>query len=763
MASTSYPPVYLILTSILVICKLWQASADLIDMEMLTFDGGFFVMGSNDKNSKTGEYPERRKEVLPFRIDKYPVQMRHYRSFMEHRRQRTRAEQLGWSYVFEDLVTEQGRINASRTLPDQPWLLAVKKANWLVPEGPGSNITGRDFIPVVHVSYQDAQYYCKWANKRLPTEAEWEFSARAGLKGSEYPWGKEMLPNRMNFWKGRFPDENLLWKHRKGLTVVNQFPAQNHVGMYDLLGNVWEWTSTPAIKHEDEKKMTTTNAKIAKGGSYLELAGPGITTGYQLRISQRKAIDPRFTAHHVGFRCARDAKHGKAGTAAKSKLPPPPRPSVKPKPRKKARTLDNPSPKRRGAKKIRKRKPDGRAGEWQPNHRGHTPNRPSRNMAGITFILLKWMLCISFCIITFTTASIKLKPAANLERIKALDDPYASMREIQGGKFKLGVNDPRSKTGEYPPREVKVRDFYIDLYPVTVSQFRKFKQNKTKFRTTAEIRGWSYIFEDALTPEVREVSERPFLDQPYMLKVANATWNRPEGPGSTTKNRMNYPLVHVTFHDAHTYCQWAGKRLPTENEWEYAARGGLKEQNYPWGDRFKKRRMNYWQGKFPDFNRVWDEWEFLSPVDAFPAQNEYGMFDLMGNVWEWTTTEFYQRGVNRHEQPKRYVLKGGSYLDSRESDYGSGNFVVRSSTRRGLEPDYSAHHVGFRCAVTSPHIPAAGSKVNKTKDRPRRVHKVHEMHDQTGARQMLLKRKAEQAQKKRSTTRTVVRVLKDEL
>lgn len=275
-----------------------------------------------------------------------------------------------------------------------------------------------------------------------------------------------------------------------------------------------------------------------------------------------------------------------------------------------------------------------------------------------------------------------------------------AMRQQLGGKFTIGINDPRSVTGEYPVRGTEVKPFYMDVYPVTVAQFWKYKMRKKKYQTTAEKQGFSWVLANYVSQHVREKWSSESAE-PWWLAVKGAQWDRPEGPGSHVRNRLNYPVVHVSYHDAKAYCMWVGKRLPSEEEWEFAARGGLKGLQYPWGDKFKKQRMNIWQGKFPEEDKGYDGWKGLSPVDAFPAQNNFTMYDMVGNVWEWTNTRYYERVVDRKLQPLKYVLKGGSYMDSREGEF---NYAARTSNRVGQDPGYTAHNVGFRCAASAPHL-----------------------------------------------------------
>lgn len=181
---------------------------------------------------------------------------------------------------------------------------------------------------------------------------------------------------------------------------------------------------------------------------------------------------------------------------------------------------------------------------------------------------------------------------------------------------------------------------------MTIAAFRKFKLEKYKHRTDAEEAGNSWVFKELIDddaiihhPLVRnyDAGDRDALDK-HMLQVEEARWNRPEGGKSEIASRLNHPVTHVSYNDAFAYCAWKGMRLPTEIEWEFAARGGLREKLYPWGDNWEIKRTNLWQGDFPRQNQLRDGYFGISPVDAFKEQNKYEMYDLIGNVWEWTST-----------------------------------------------------------------------------------------------------------------------------
>uniref|UniRef100_A0A2K5Q871 Sulfatase-modifying factor enzyme-like domain-containing protein n=1 Tax=Cebus imitator TaxID=2715852 RepID=A0A2K5Q871_CEBIM len=199
----------------------------------------------------------------------------------------------------------------------------------------------------------------------------------------------------------------------------------------------------------------------------------------------------------------------------------------------------------------------------------------------------------------------------------------ARMVQLPGGRFLMGTNSPDSRDGEGPVREVTVKPFAIDIFPVTNKEFRDFIREK-KYRTEAEMFGWSFVFEEFVSDELRNKATQPMKPVLWWLPVEKAFWRQPAGPGSGIRERLEYPVLHVSWNDARAYCAWRGRRLPTEEEWEFAARGGLKGQVYPWGNRFQPNRTNLWQGKFPKGDKAEDGFHGVSPVNAFPAQNNYG-------------------------------------------------------------------------------------------------------------------------------------------
>nr|WP_245705183.1 formylglycine-generating enzyme family protein [Alteribacillus persepolensis] len=275
---------------------------------------------------------------------------------------------------------------------------------------------------------------------------------------------------------------------------------------------------------------------------------------------------------------------------------------------------------------------------------------------------------------------------------------------LSGGHFLMGTESTIShpEDGEGPIREVTVSPFFIDPYTVTNHDFQKFVDD-TGYITDAEQYGWSFVFHLLVSNTVKENVQQVVQQTPWWYVVEGAYWKAPEGPASVIKHRMDHPVVHVSWNDAQAYCKWVGMRLPTEAEWEYAARGGLEQKIFPWGDDLKDRNQqdqcNIWQGKFPVYNTKEDGFLSTAPVDTYDA-NGYGLYNTVGNVWEWCADWFSPHHDRSRVQTNPQgpvngiakVMKGGSYLchDSYCNRY-------RVAARTGNTPDSSSGNVGFRC------------------------------------------------------------------
>ncbi|WP_027965238.1 formylglycine-generating enzyme family protein [Halalkalibacillus halophilus] len=260
---------------------------------------------------------------------------------------------------------------------------------------------------------------------------------------------------------------------------------------------------------------------------------------------------------------------------------------------------------------------------------------------------------------------------------------------INGGEFLMGSDAPdiNPHDGEAPVRTVAVDSFEIDQTVVTNESFKKFVE-ATGYVTDAEQFGWSFVFHLLINDANKYAAKERVQQTPWWIVVEGADWKHPEGPASDVKDRPDHPVVHVSWNDAIAYCNWSGQRLPTEAEWEYAARGGLEQKRYPWGDEFllEGRYMcNIWQGKFPTENTMEDGYFSTSPVGAFP-ENGYGLDQMVGNVWEWSADSF------KEDNAEVKTMRGGSYLchDSYCNRY-------RVAARTGNTKDSSAGNIGFRC------------------------------------------------------------------
>ncbi|WP_043259622.1 formylglycine-generating enzyme family protein [Streptomyces hokutonensis] len=276
------------------------------------------------------------------------------------------------------------------------------------------------------------------------------------------------------------------------------------------------------------------------------------------------------------------------------------------------------------------------------------------------------------------------------------------MVHLPGGPFLMGAEDDWvvPEDGEGPVHPVRLVPFWIDRCAVTNAEFEEFT-DATGHITDAERYGWSFVFAGLLPddfPDTRSVAEAPWWRQ-----VHGAYWRRPEGPGSDVGERAEHPVVHVSWNDAIAYAAWAGKRLPTEAEWEYAARGGLEQTVFPWGDELEpggEHRMNVWQGIFPDRDTRADGWYGTAPVTTYPP-NGYGLHNMCGNVWEWCadwySPAYYARGPQDDPPGPSFgvqrVIRGGSYLC-----HASYCRRYRVAARSSSTPDSSTGNQGFRCA-----------------------------------------------------------------
>lgn len=316
---------------------------------------------------------------------------------------------------------------------------------------------------------------------------------------------------------------------------------------------------------------------------------------------------------------------------------------------------------------------------------------------------------------------------SNMESSKPIS--HSGMKYIPKGSFTMGAIDKEGRDDEYPAHQVELNAFWIDETEVTNKQFAAFVA-ATGYKTVAERKpDWEELKKQlpAGTPkppdDVLVAAALTFKVPNHQIDINNpgewwhwtpgADWKHPQGPQSSIKGKDNYPVTQVCWDDAVAYASWAGKRLPTEAEWEYAAKGGVKSAIYPWGNEqieSGKAKANTWQGNFPVKNTVWDKFENLAPAKSFAA-NGYGLYDMAGNVWEWTAdwydADYYQsingkttvdpKGSPNSNDPMepnvpKKVTKGGSFMCN--VSYCSG---YRVSGRMKSSTDTALENTGFRC------------------------------------------------------------------
>jgi formylglycine-generating enzyme len=298
------------------------------------------------------------------------------------------------------------------------------------------------------------------------------------------------------------------------------------------------------------------------------------------------------------------------------------------------------------------------------------------------------------------------------------ETPPPGMIWIPGGTFQMGSSSAEFKGEAEPIHAVAVPGFWMDATEVTNEQFAEFVK-ATGYVTVAEkvpdaaqfpdvpkdkLKPFSAVF----TPPTSDTPARRMDD--WWKPVYGADWKHPDGPGSSITGKEKYPVVHISWVDAQAYATWAGKRLPTEAEWEFAARGGLDGKTFAWGDEFKpggKSMANTWQGTFPNQNLTEDGHRTAAPVGSYPP-NGYGLYDMAGNVWEWCS-DWYSRDYFKNSpkdnpkgpessldpmdpKSKRKVQKGGSFLCAE-------NYCARYQVgaRHSGEMESAADHIGFRC------------------------------------------------------------------
>jgi sulfatase modifying factor 1 len=300
------------------------------------------------------------------------------------------------------------------------------------------------------------------------------------------------------------------------------------------------------------------------------------------------------------------------------------------------------------------------------------------------------------------TAAPRSRTATEVAPLSAQRKPRGQV-PIPGGTFAMGdaFGEGYDADGETPVHEVRLDAFRMDATTVTNAQFSTFVKD-TGYVTGAEEFGVSAVFHLAFHGDPRDVVNRA-AGAPWWLAVRGAGWRTPEGPGSDIGRRQNHPVVHVSWYDAQAYASWAGKRLPSEAEWEYAGRGGVEGARFAWGDELTPRgrwMCNIWQGTFPTSNTAEDGFLTTAPAKSYPP-NGFGLSSMAGNVWEWCadwfSADYYASSPSYDPQGpdhgEQRVMRGGSYL-CHESYCNRYRVAARSSNT----PESTSSNIGFRCA-----------------------------------------------------------------
>lgn len=300
------------------------------------------------------------------------------------------------------------------------------------------------------------------------------------------------------------------------------------------------------------------------------------------------------------------------------------------------------------------------------------------------------------CVPSRQRAALLTIPRNPLERVTS--GSTEGMIKLDGGPFLMGTDSTEGfpNDGEGPVREIVLDPFYIDALPVTNARFAEFIRS-SGYVTEADRFGWSFVFQGHIP---RTLVDDTALAAPWWCKVQGANWQHPQGPGSTIDDE--HPVTHVSWNDAAEFARWAGKRLPTEAEWEFAARGGLEQKRFPWGDELTPggiHMCNIWQGEFPAVDLAEDGYAGTSPVRAFPP-NGYGLYSVSGNTWEWCADWFHPTYhlVGSRKNPSgpsigsARAMRGGSYLC-----HASYCNRYRVAARTANTPDSSTGNIGFRC------------------------------------------------------------------
>ena len=541
--------------------------------------------------------PRHKITLNEFYLDKYEVTNQQFAAFIDATNYHTLAEQTGKAYGF--------------TTQTESWGGDIKGASWQRPEGTVSVFESeRAPHPVVSVSWGEAKAYCEWVGKRLPTEAEWEYAARAGTTtqfwwGHDYPESKKL---------GNFSDQATQWKNLDFLVIdgyldghprtalIGSFAA-NPWGLHDMTGNVKEWVFDWYDKSYYAQSPEQDPTGPEKG--FLKVARGNAWTSQDLSLAERTSIIPTRTSADVGFRCAKDA-----------------------------------------------------APSDSPQGTGESANEVE------------------------SSSSPKVEtPVAQREETEELEEKTSILPEATTNLVPLNMAFiPRGTLGEIP-----VNEFFLDKFEVSNLNFKEFIE-ATSYRTTAEQTLGGDVF----------IGDR-------FENYLGVNWREPEGLWLFTPNentsvfdtgRAEHPVILVSWNDAQAYCHWVGKRLPTEAEWEYAARAGITTKFW-WGDELptsqtvgnfadETHRRAFAKRHWPIVEQYTDGFARTAPVGSF-TPNAWGLYDMAGNVAEWVSAR-----NNNEGQGQTYVAHGGSWVSIPEA--------LQHAVRETLLPTTAKSSVGFRCA-----------------------------------------------------------------
>lgn len=528
---------------------------------MVLIPAGEFWMGSPDDDGDKDEHPRHRVGLSAFYLDKFEVTNRRFEQFVRERSHWTTAEQEGKAWA----LTSAGGWEE------------ISGAQWRKPEGGDSVfLSNREEYPVVSVSWEDANAYCRWSGKRLPTEAEFEYATRAGTEtkywwGNSDPGGRRVANIADETARRRYPNWTITTGYGDGYVrtaPVGLFDV-NPFGLYDMIGNVWEWTADWYGEHyyqgsppRNPQGPSSGEHRVLRGGSWGP--GPGnARSAHRLRLTPSKRFDD------IGFRCAQDVP---------------------------------------GTQKQ----------------------------------------------MTTSADAQELSPPHTVDSVRTIaGKDGAPMMLIPVGEFMMG-DDKRGQNDERPAHRVYLDGYYIDKYEVTTDRYATFFQ-ETK-------RG---------APKYR--------------------------PEQTLMEHRRKPVVGVDWNDATAYCAWAGKRLPTEAEWEKAARG-TDQRLYPWGNAAPSvERANYSRGY--DFKG----YGVLTDVGSFEkGKSPYGAYDMAGNVWEWTADWYDENSYGKSSLRNPTGSSSGQYRVVRGGSWSDDPVDVRSANRLWLAPTAQDDSIGFRCAQDIP-------------------------------------------------------------